>query len=230
MDIAILTSIRLFGDGLGSFFNTRQEMSVVAVAQSFSMLLEAISRSKVDVALIDVTQGINLEEVRALASQWPSIALIAIGLKTDRKEIIRCGRAGFSGYLPRNASISELLQVMEDALAGRLICPPEVAGELLRALYRDTHLPHTDENGEALTPRECEVLRQLGSGLSNKEIARRLGLSISTIKHHVHKILAKLHVLRRAEAMRKVRDTPWIAVLCQQPETGAKQGVDGAFL
>ena len=211
MGIVILTSIQLFGEGLASFFNTRHDMSVVAVAQSFSILHEAMSRSVVDLALIDVTQGIDLEEVRALTNQWPTIALIAIGLKADQKEIVRCGRAGFSGYVLRDASLDQLSNAMEDAVAGRLSCSPEVAGELLRALYHEAHTPHSQDPCEALTPRECEVLRELGNGLSNKEIARKLSLSISTVKHHVHKVLEKLKVARRAEAMRQVRDMPWIA-------------------
>lgn len=211
MDIAILTSIRLFGDSLASFFNHRGDVSVVTIAHSFSMLREALGAAHVDLTLMDVTQGIDLDEVRTVAGQWPSIALLAIGLKVEQKEIVRCGRAGFSGYVPRDASIDQLFQAMEDAVAGRLSCPPEVAGELLRALYRDAHGENTEEPGHALTSRECDVLRELGNGLSDKEIARRLGLSISTIKHHVHKILDKLQVVRRAEAMRKVRDSPWIA-------------------
>lgn len=211
MDIVILTSIRLFGDSLASFFSSR-DVSVVTIAHSFSMLHEVFSASHVDLTLIDVTQGIDLDEVRTVAGQWPSIALLAIGLKVEQKEVVRCGRAGFSGYVPRDASLDQLFQAMEDAVVGRLSCPPEIAGELLRSLYRGTLAVNADEHGEALTSRECDVLRELGNGLSNKEIARKLGLSISTIKHHVHKILDKLQVVRRAEAMRKVRDTPWIAV------------------
>jgi DNA-binding NarL/FixJ family response regulator len=211
MVIVILTSIQLFGEGLASFFNTRQEVSVLAVAQSFSILHEAMNQSEVDLALIDVTQGIDLEEVRALTNRFPMLTLIAIGLKADQKEIVRCGRAGFSGYVLRDASLNQLQNAMEDAIAGRLSCSPEVSGELLRALYHEAHIPYSQEIGEALTPRECEVLLELGNGLSNKEIARKLCLSISTVKHHVHKVLEKLQVGRRAEAMRQVREMPWIA-------------------
>jgi two-component system nitrate/nitrite response regulator NarL len=211
MEIVILTSIRLFGDGLASYFNTRQNMSVVAVANSFSILLSVMNHSKIDLALIDVTQGINLEEVKALASQWPSTALIAIGIEDHHQDIIRCGRAGFSGFVLRDASLCQLLNTIEDAVVGRLNCSPEVSGELLKALHRTTNLPNSSEYTEALTPRECEVLWEIGNGLSNKEIARKLGLSISTVKHHVHKVLEKLQVARRAEAMRQVRKMPWLA-------------------
>lgn len=210
MDIAILTSIRLFGDGLASFFNNRQDATVVVIAQNFSALSEAMTQSKVDLVLVDVTQGIDVEIIRILVSNYPTATLLAIGLRADQKEIIRCGRAGFAGYVFRDASLDQLVNAIEDAITGKLSCSPKVAGELLRALYYETPSLHSQAREESLTPRECEVLRELGDGRSNKEIARKLDLSISTVKHHVHKILEKLQVARRAEAMRHVRNMPWI--------------------
>jgi DNA-binding NarL/FixJ family response regulator len=62
----------------------------------------------------------------------------------------------------------------------------------------------------ALTRREGEVLQLIGRGLTNKEIARELHLSTATIKHHVHGVLGKLQVAGRVQAMRRVRETPWI--------------------
>jgi DNA-binding NarL/FixJ family response regulator len=62
-----------------------------------------------------------------------------------------------------------------------------------------------------LTVRESEVLQLVGRGLSNKEIASELFLSVATVKHHVHHILEKLKLPRRGQAMRRVRDAPWIA-------------------
>ncbi len=210
MDIAILTSIRLFGDGLASFLNTRQDTTVVVVAQNFSALFEAMTQSKIDLALVDVTQGIDVEIIRTLASNYPTVTLLAIGLSANQKEIVRCGRAGFAGYVFRDASLNQLMNAIENAITGKLSCSPEIAGELLRALYYEATSLHSQPREEALTPRECEVLRELGNGRSNKEIARQLDLSISTVKHHVHKILEKLQVARRAEAMRHVRNMPWI--------------------
>jgi len=211
MDIALLTPIRLFGEGLAFFLLSRKEVSIITVAQNFSMLREALSLAKVDLVLIDVTQGVDLGEVHQVACQWPSVRLIAIGLKAEERGVVDCGRAGFAGYVPRDASIERLLETIEDAIAGRLNCTPEIAGGLIRALYRDTFAVAAEEGGEALTQRERDVLRELGNGISNKEIARKLGLSLSTVKHHVHNILIKLQVVRRVEAMRKVRDAPWLA-------------------
>jgi len=73
-----------------------------------------------------------------------------------------------------------------------------------------------------ITAREGEVLALIGQGLSNKEIARELTLSVATVKHHVHHILEKLKLARRAEAMRRVRDAPWLA---SPVESRAARGV-----
>ena len=154
----------------------------------------------------------DLDEVRQIAAQWPQVILLAVGLRDEYHDIVGCGRAGFSGYVTQNAGMEEFFRTIDDAISGRLRCPPEVAAELLRALYRE--LPKVDEDVtqcQNLTPRECEVLREVARGLSNKEIARVLNLSVSTVKHHVHNVLEKMHVSRRADAMRKVRSAPWLA-------------------
>jgi ATP/maltotriose-dependent transcriptional regulator MalT len=82
---------------------------------------------------------------------------------------------------------------------------------LLRALFRKG--PQSEESlyDPVLTRREREVLDLIGQGLSNKEIGTHLSLSVATVKHHVHKIFEKLGLARRADAMRRVRDSPWLA-------------------
>jgi DNA-binding NarL/FixJ family response regulator len=163
------------------------------------------------VVLIDVTQGIDLYDVRAIAAEWSEVPLVALGLTEQRQEVIRCGRAGFAGYVTRDASIDTLCKTLSEIVAGRLACPPEIASSLLRALFRrDTHVEES-ELELALTRRESEVLELLGRGFSNKEIGSELCLSVATVKHHVHHILEKLKLPRRAQAMRRVRDAPWLA-------------------
>jgi len=155
----------------------------------------------------------DLDEVRAIALEHQDIAFVALGLQEQRQNVIRCGRAGFSGYVSRHASIDELYRALSDAVAGRLTCSAEISGGLLRALFRRETHAHAEEMKDALTRREGEVLTLIGRGLSNKEIARELELSLSTVKHHVHHVLTKLQLPRRAQAMRRVREAPWIATL-----------------
>lgn len=93
---------------------------------------------------------------------------------------------------------------------GRLAFPSEISGGFLRALFRQG--PQSDESlsDPALTRREKEVLELVGRGLTNKEIVKELCRSVAIVKHHVHHVLENLGLSRRADAMRRVHDAPWL--------------------
>jgi DNA-binding NarL/FixJ family response regulator len=210
MKLIVVTPIRLFGEGLASCFLCHTEISLVATVSNLSHLRESLETIEADIVLIDVTQGVDLDEVRAVALERADIALVALGLQEQRQDVIRCGRAGFSGYVARSASVEELCKALSDVSSGRLACSAEISGGLLRALFRMDRRTQADDLEDALTRREGEVLQLIGQGLSNKEIARDLSLSLATVKHHVHHVLQKLKLPRRAQAMRRVREMPWI--------------------
>ena len=117
----------------------------------------------------------------------------------------------FVSYVPRDASIAQLRNIIHMAMRGEVPCDPKVSAALLRELRVRQRQAIEEQANDPLTRRECEVLRLLGRGLSNKAIARQLILSEATVKNHVHEILTKLHVRRRAEATARFRDQPWIA-------------------
>lgn len=211
MNILVLTPVRLLGDGLVACLGARADMCIVAVVADLQAVRDKLASAAVELVLIDVTQGIDLYDVRSVASQHPEVALVALGLTEQRQDVIRCGRAGFTGYISREATTEQLCKALSDVSEGRLACPAEISGGLLRALFR-TEPPAGDMQPSAmvLTRRESDVLQLIGEGLSNKEIARELVLSVATVKHHVHNILDKLELPGRAQAMRRVRDAPWL--------------------
>ena len=210
MNIIVLTPVRLLGDGLTAGFERQSDIDVLAVVDGLQGLRDALARHRADLVLIDVTHGIDLYDTRAIAAQWPEVALVALGLTEQRQDVIRCGRAGFAGYVAREASFDTLCKALRDVIQGKLACPAEISSGLLRALFRAGHLADESTLEQGLTRREGDVLRLIGEGLSNKEIARELVLSVTTVKHHVHNVLDKLHLPRRAQAMRRVRDAPWL--------------------
>jgi DNA-binding NarL/FixJ family response regulator len=210
MKVVILTPIRILGDGLQAYLSRRPEFCLLGTVPDLLALRETLRNGHADLVLIDVTQGVDLEEVRSIALEHPQLVLIALGLCEQRHHVIRCGRAGFVGYVARDATIDSLCQAMLDAATGRLHCSAEISGGLLRALFQMNHSYQTSVMEAALTRRESEVLHLIGRGLTNKEIAKELCLSTATVKTHVHAVLEKLQVPRRVQAMRRVREAPWI--------------------
>jgi DNA-binding NarL/FixJ family response regulator len=214
MNIIVLTPIRILGDGLATCLSQRADITVVAVVSDLAVLRPMLSGSQTDMVLIDVTQGVDLYDVRSIAVAHPELALVALGLTEQRQDVIRCGQAGFCGYVGRDVTVDVLCEGLLDVLRGRLTCSAEISGSLMRALFRQE--PPADAlvpAAHALTCRESEVLHLIGQGMSNKEIARTLSISVATVKHHVHNLLEKMGLPGRAQAMRRVRDAPWLAAL-----------------
>ena len=223
MNILVLTPVRLLGDGLVACLGARPDICIVAVVADLQAVREKLGTVPVELVLIDVTQGIDLYDVRSVAAQHPEVALVALGLTEQRQDVIRCGRAGFTGYISREATTQQLCKALSDVIEGRLACPAEISGGLLRALFRaEPAVGGAQPPGAVLTRRESDVLQLIGEGFSNKEIARELVLSVATVKHHVHNILDKLKLPGRAQAMRRVRDAPWLVA---PPERAGARGV-----
>lgn len=210
MKIIIVTASKLFGEGLACCFLRRAEFSLEARVSDLPGLRRILDTTQTDVILIDVTQDVDFDEVREIASGHANATLVALGVNEERHDVVRCGRAGFRGYVAREASFEELCKTLSDVASGRLACSAEISSGLLRALFC-LEQRESAEPVDPLTRREGEVFKLIGQGLSNKEIARNLNLSLATVKHHVHNVLQKLGLPRRTQAMRRFRESPWLA-------------------
>jgi DNA-binding NarL/FixJ family response regulator len=210
MRIVLLSTVRLFGEGLALCLDGKDDIVVDALVSDFGGLRLALG-PETTLALIDVTAGFDLDEVRSIAVDYPALKLVAIGLRERNDQVVLCGQAGFTAYVSRQAPLETLRDSILAAAAGRLSMPEDIACGLMRALFQFGTPSTLAVNDNGITHREGQVLRLLGRGFSNKEIARDLDLSVATVKHHVHSILGKLGVARRTQAMRRVREAPWIA-------------------
>lgn len=167
-----------------------------------------------DVVIADVGTPQMLDLMRALVGRHPSLRIIAFGVDDDATEVLACAAAGAAGYVVRESGAAELRITIESVCRDELICSPQVAAALFRRAAHSTTVaqPSTPVGASSpestptrLTPREVQVLALLDRGLSNKEIGAALHISLATVKHHVHRILEKLHVRRRWAAAAAVR-------------------------
>lgn len=200
--LAILSVVRLYAEGLAEYLNSRGEISVTGIARNFTEIKNLLEAGPVDLILCDTSEKETATEVRQLAACFSDVRIIAIALAETETEIMAWTEAGISAYVPRHASLSQLYTAILAAMRGELCCSPRITGWLLRELRQ--RRPDKGPLGEKLTAREIQTLRLISHGLSNKDIARELGISVSTVKNHVHSILEKLRVQSRSQAAARI--------------------------
>lgn len=169
--------------------------------------LEGIKRAKQlkpDVVLLDLhmpgTSG--LEALRVLVEDVPETQVVMLTVSEDAEDLLETLRAGARGYLLKNIDTEFLLESIRRAAHGESVMSPQMAHKLadsLRAPPKESAAV-ADVNPGKLSPREREIIVMLAHGASNKEIARVLNLSESTIKIHVQGILRKLNIAKRVQA------------------------------
>ena len=203
--VAIVADTRLYREGLAQVLGRNTCVSVVAIAARRDEALASLPATQPDVILVDTAMPDSCGAVRSILEHVPHARVIALGVFEDDDGVLGCAEAGVSGYVPREASIDDLMTVIESVARGEAICSPRVAAGLLR---RVAALAAGNRGGllrAHLTSREREIVRLIDDGLSNKEIARSLGIEVATVKNHVHNILEKLQVHRRGEAAARWR-------------------------
>jgi DNA-binding NarL/FixJ family response regulator len=137
--------------------------------------------------------------IKTLKDNRPALGLLVLVQSYDLAEIIPLLKAGATGCLSRDAAVSDLARAIIAVGRGEIVLPPAIAARALLALARGEPIGSEDLI-EPLTDREVEVLRLLGQGLTNKDIAQTLTLSVRTIDAHLRGIFAKLDVHSRTEA------------------------------
>jgi two-component system nitrate/nitrite response regulator NarL len=203
MRITIISNIRLYREGLAEVLG-RHGVEVVGTAGSGPDGVDCVRAAMPDVALLDIAMLDGSAMVRALADSAPGVRVVALGVPETDGPVLACAEAGAAGYVPRDGSLEDLVDTLRRVVHGEVLCSPKIVGSLFRRVAELAAHPSSEVG--RLTERELEVLELVAQGLSNKEIARRLTIELSTVKNHVHNLLKKLRVRRRAEAAAWARD------------------------
>jgi len=131
---------------------------------------------------------------------------------------VACAEARIDGYVPHVRALVDVVATMASTARGELRCTPRVAAALLKRVRSLKVDVGPSQPSLHLTSREHEIAELLDGGMSNKEIAHRLGIEAATVKNHVHNIIEKLHVRRRGEAAAAIRNS-------RQREYAKRKGV-----
>jgi two-component system, NarL family, nitrate/nitrite response regulator NarL len=201
--VVVISGICLYREGLAEMLGRTGAISVVESASDVDggLALAARIGEPPDVILLDMFPSDGGLRVRELLDALPGMPVLALTVPNNEREILAVAEAGIAGFVTSDASIDELVAAIESVARGEALCSPSVAAALMRRLAA------LARNGAAspatigpLTRREREILELIDEGCSNKQIAQRLRIELPTVKNHVHHILVKLGVNRRAEA------------------------------
>jgi len=203
--LIIASPVHLVRGSLAATLRKRADVVVVDVTDLDPRGIAKIADAQPDVVLVDLGQTDPATAARVIKAVSPGAKLVAFALDETNDHVFTCAAAGYCGYVARESGASDLYRALVDAVEGRMHCAPHIAAAMFARLAGLLREPNPQEPLSALSSREIEILALVERGRSNKEIARELAISIATVKHHLHSILQKLQVSRRAQAAARLR-------------------------
>jgi DNA-binding NarL/FixJ family response regulator len=207
--ILVVDDHTLFRSGLVTILETQSCFQVVGEAGNGPEAIRQAKELQPDIVLMDITMpdcsGIDL--TRELREEVPSAKVIMLTVSERDEDLLEAIQAGAKGYVLKTAKPKELLSSISLAVAGESLVLPAIGRRLLTELAQLSEVRSSEREaqigrgtGNGLTEREKEVLRLIGRGASNKEMAETLCIAENTVKSHLHHILDKLKLRNRSEA------------------------------
>ena len=202
MRVMIADDHTMVRESLVSVLQADGDVQVVAQAADGVEALEKALQVRPDIVVVDLSMPrLNgVEVVRRLREALPETKVLVLTMHQEDEYVLQAVRAGASGYLVKDSAAAELLAAVRSLHAGRGYFGPQAAKALAEQLQ---HPERTlDDPYGRLTAREREVFHLMAEGMTTKEIARRLGISVKTAENHRGRVLDKLDVRNTAELVR----------------------------
>jgi DNA-binding NarL/FixJ family response regulator len=194
-----LSEVRFLYESLSQTLASAQGIKVLGHCSTVAAVVDATRAASRALVLMDSSFSGGVAAIRQIRASTIHVSVIVLAIAETEEIVLSWLQAGAAGYIPNYTRLADLTRLIEGISRGEQSCSAKIAGSLLRHISNDGPLAHALPSVK-LTEREREILGLIGSGLGNKEIARRLDISPATTKSHVHNLLAKLHVRDRRQA------------------------------
>lgn len=209
IDVVVVAPVRAYRDALARAIDARPDVQVMGRAATGAEALACLTLRQPDVVLLDLAVPDVVPWLSAVRRTAPSTRVVAIGIGRGHDQcaaVLEAAEAGVFGFVDADQPLDDIVTTVQLAVKGQCSCSPRTASLLLQALQRRPGRPtmpftrHTAGlDKRVLTPKEQIVAELAAHGLTNRQIAIRLVLGESTVKTHVHSILAKLELRSRDE-------------------------------
>ncbi|MBW4448143.1 MAG: response regulator transcription factor [Spirirestis rafaelensis WJT71-NPBG6] len=190
--VLIVDDHSIVRQGLATIINRAPEMTVIAQAEDGQQAINAFREYQPDVTLMDLRMPKmgGVEAIMAICAEFKQARIAVLTTYDGDEDIYRGLQAGAQGYLLKDSKLGELLNAIRVIHNGQKYIPPEVGAKLFQRM-----------SNPELSERELEVLRLMAQGMGNQEIGTALIIGESTVKSHVNRILSKLGVSDRTQAV-----------------------------
>jgi DNA-binding NarL/FixJ family response regulator len=197
--------------GLSALINAQPDMQVSGEASDGRTACDQAQESQPDVVVMDVSMSeMNGAQATARLKQvCPHVKVLALTVHEDKGYLRLLLEAGASGYVLKRAAAEELIHAIRTVAAGGVYLDPVLAGKVVGSFVRNPAGNRVSEDGD-LSEREAEVVRLIAAGHSNKEIAKRLSLSVKTIETYKARSMEKLGLASRADLVRYALQRGWL--------------------
>lgn len=204
--VLLVDDQRLLREGLRTLLELHPDLRVVGEAGDGMEAEGLVERLQPHVVLMDLRmpRRDGVEATQRITARWPAVQVLVLTTYDDDELVFRSIEAGAAGYLLKDVGSDALAEAVRAASRGESPLQPSVARKILRRLRLSgaaaAGMREQEAHAEGLTSRELDVLRLLGTGASNREIAERLFLTEGTVKNYISSILAKTGMRDRTQA------------------------------
>jgi DNA-binding NarL/FixJ family response regulator len=210
--ILICDDHTLFVEGVKAMLRNELSLEIVGEARDGRQAVELVKQLKPDIILMDVSMpDMNgFDATRRVHESNSNVKVLILTMHDEEELVARCLEAGAAGYIIKDAPASQLLYAIETVHKGERYLSPNVLKKVVDGYVKNTNRPQTSY--DRLTSREREILKLLAEGLTVKEIAVRLNLSVKTVEVHKHNLMKKIDVHDKTELIKYAIQKKLIAV------------------
>lgn len=182
---------------------------VAATAGDAAQALRILPATRPDLVVLDLQlpDSSGVDAIKQLTAAQPGIRVLVLSASGEQRDVLDAVKAGASGYLVKSAARDEFIDAVRRTAAGDAVFTPGLAGLVLGEYRRLASGPPAGADTPRLSERETEILRLVAKGLTYKQIAERLVISIRTVQNHVQNTLGKLQLHNRTELVRYAIET-----------------------
>jgi DNA-binding NarL/FixJ family response regulator len=206
--VVVVDDHPLFREGVAGALQDSGKFAVVGQGGSAADAIRLARELRPDLLLLDLSMpGGGLDAASQVATIAPDARVVVLTVSEADDDVMQALKHGAKGYVLKGIGSGALVEILEGVANGESYVPPRLAARILAEMRAGERSPEPHGPLSTLTAREEDILRLVGTGRSNKQVAIRLDLQEKTVKHHMTRILSKLQVRNRTEAALLLRES-----------------------